>query len=80
LTSDACIEPETSITRITVALSDGTSTVRCGRATARQSAASAASASSGARYRRKERAGVTDARTSRFVKVIACDRRRSSQR
>ena len=32
-------------------------------------------------YRRQERAGATDARTSRFVKVIACRTgRRSSQR
>ena len=61
LTSTACIDPETSSTRITVALSLVTSDVTCGRDTAMQSAAIAARKRLVARYRRH---GLPDAATS----------------
>ena len=47
LTSVACIDPETSTTTTTVARSEATRTVRCGRASAIQSDASASSAIAG---------------------------------
>ena len=64
-----------------MARSEATRVLRCGRASATQSAASASSASAGGMYRRNERPRATDARTSMFVKVIAYFAgRRSSQR
>ena len=68
LTSIACIEPETSSTRITVALSLVTFEVTCGLATPMQSAAIAAKKSAIVRYRRHGRfEAATSASRSTFV-------------
>ena len=58
-TSVAFIEPETSVTIITVAARCGAATVRCGRASATTIAASASSSSSGGRCRRQPGRAVT---------------------
>ncbi len=58
-TSVAFIEPETSVTIITVAARSGAATVRCGRASATTSPASAASSSSGGTCRRQPGRAVT---------------------
>ena len=58
-TSSAFIEPEVSVTIITVAARCGAATVRCGRASATTRAASAPSTSSGGRCRRQPGRAVT---------------------
>ena len=58
-TSVAFIEPEMSVTIITVAARSGAATVRCGRASATTSAASATSSSAGGTCRRRPGRAVT---------------------
>jgi hypothetical protein len=71
-TSVAVIDAELSIVRTTVALSRGTATTVCGLAIATMRAASAASASSAGRWRRRPGdASTTLASRSRFVKRAA---------
>jgi hypothetical protein len=72
----AFIEPEMSVTIITVAARWGAATVRCGRASATISAVSAASTSSGGRCRRKPGRPVTRLGSSAGLANIAASRRR----
>ncbi len=76
-TSVAFIEPEMSVTIITVAARCGDATVRCGRASATTSAPSASSRSSGGRWRRQPGRPVTRFGISAgFANVRASRRRR----
>jgi hypothetical protein len=72
----ARIEPEVSITSITVAARCGAATVRCGRAAATMRAASAMRSSSAGRCRRQPGRSVTTFGISTGLANAAASRRR----
>jgi hypothetical protein len=74
-TSVAFIEPEMSVTIITVAARSGDATVRCGRASATIMAVSASSSSSGGRCRRQPGRSVTRLGISAGFANVAASRR-----
>jgi hypothetical protein len=76
LTSVAAIEPEMSVTMITLAARWGAATVRCGRASATISAASAASSSRNGTWRRQPGRAVTRLPSSAGFAQAADSRRR----
>ena len=75
-TSVAFIEPEMSVTITTFAARWGAATVRCGRARATTSVASASSSSSGGRCRRQPGRDVVRFGTSAGLAHAADSRRR----
>jgi hypothetical protein len=75
-TSVAFIDPETSVTIITVAARCGAATVRSGRARATTSAASASASNSGGRWRRQPGRSVTRLPSSAGLPNAAASRRR----
>ena len=75
-TSLAFIEPETSVTIMTVAARCGAATVRCGRASAMTSAASASSTNTGGRWRRQPGRSVSRLGSSAGFANVAASRRR----
>src|SRR5919204_1750314 len=80
-TSFACIDPDTSRTRMIDARCFGTSAVACGRATAKQRTASASRARAVGTQRRRDRPATTPASTSTFgYRTAYRTRRRSASR
>ena len=75
-TSLAFIEPEMSVTITTVAARCGAATVRCGRASAITSVASASRISSGGMWRRQPGRAVTRLGSSAGFANVAASRRR----